>query len=71
MLDNSTMIHGKLHPMMAIVSIGPQTQELLGCSSSRSGDCELMVLRQTFKNGRLRQVDQLRKRTGLRVHWRK
>jgi len=30
-LDNSTRIHGKLHPMMAIVSIG---------------DCELMVLRQ-------------------------
>ena len=32
-LDNSTRIHGKLHPMMAILSIG---------------DCELMVLRQRF-----------------------
>ncbi|CAK9050711.1 Putative 1-aminocyclopropane-1-carboxylate deaminase [Durusdinium trenchii] len=40
-LDNSTMIHGKLHPMMAIISIG---------------DCELMVLRQSFVQNRLRYV---------------
>lgn len=38
-LDNSTRIHGKLHPMMAIISIG---------------DCELMVLRQNMASGRLR-----------------
>merc|ERR550514_1089170 len=31
-LDNSTQIHGKLHPMIAILSIG---------------DCELLLLRRT------------------------
>eukprot|EP00435_Cladocopium_sp_Y103_P052756 s39_g16.t1 len=36
-LDNSTRIHGKLHPMMAIISIG---------------DCELMVLRQSYTHHR-------------------
>lgn len=36
-LDNSTRIHGKLHPMMAIISVG---------------DCELMVLRQSYTHHR-------------------
>merc|ERR1719320_337224 len=36
-LDNSTMIHGKLHPMIAVLSIG---------------DCEIMVLRNAQGPGR-------------------
>jgi len=37
-LDNSTRIHGKLHPMVAVLSIG---------------DCELLILRQDQSTGRL------------------
>mmetsp|Transcript_54297 Transcript_54297/g.126428 ORF Transcript_54297/g.126428 Transcript_54297/m.126428 type:complete len:394 (+) Transcript_54297:41-1222(+) len=37
-LDNSTRIHGKLHPMVAVLSIG---------------DCEVLVLRQDHSTGEL------------------
>jgi len=40
-MDNSTKIHGKLHPMIAVCSIG---------------DCEILILRRTSKDGPLQPV---------------
>lgn len=41
-LDNTTRIHGKLHPMIAVCSIG---------------DCELLILRKTSDYGRRSEYD--------------
>merc|ERR1719446_1789033 len=40
-MDNSTRIHGKLHPMIAVCSIG---------------DCEILILRRTSRESRLQPV---------------
>jgi protein phosphatase PTC7 len=40
-MDNSTKIHGKLHPMVAVCSIG---------------DCEILILRRSSKDSRLQTV---------------
>lgn len=40
-MDNSTKIHGKLHPMVAVCSIG---------------DCEILILRRTSRDARFQMV---------------
>eukprot|EP00812_Abedinium_dasypus_P010920 NODE_450_length_1556_cov_333.331779.p1 GENE.NODE_450_length_1556_cov_333.331779~~NODE_450_length_1556_cov_333.331779.p1 ORF type:complete len:367 (+),score=69.60 NODE_450_length_1556_cov_333.331779:3-1103(+) len=42
-MDNSTRIHGRLHPMIAVLSVG---------------DCQILILRRSESTGTLRQVFQ-------------